>query len=314
MQRVLSTTALLGLLIATAAAFAITEHLKLVKSPVYGTIVTKTISPSCGCTHAKATVSVRLRKGDAVTLTIRDRSGNVVDTLADGVYVPRGRHTWVWNGKNRFGERVPDGIYKPEIHLAYEHRTILLPNPISLDTRPPRVVGVKVSRAFLSPDGDKRGDVVVIHYAFDSPAHAEVYLGSDRVLYSRSHKAKGSVVFRGRDASGAPLPAGTYVLWVGGVDVAGNATPAFDRQPVILQVRYIQLPAGPIVVHKASSLFTVTVGTDAKQYWWKLGARHGVASGPVLKLRAPKRPGTYRLAVGERSYTARVQVVVGAAK
>ena len=314
MQRVLSTTALLGLLIATAAAFAITEHLKLVKSPVYGTIVSKTISPTCGCARVRATISVRLRKGDDVTLTIRDRSGQVVDTLANSEYVPRGRHTWVWNGKNKFGELPPDGIYKPEIHLAAEHRTILLPNPISLDTKPPRVVGIKVSRAFLSPDGDKRGDVVVIHYTFDSPAHAVVYLGSDRVLYSRSHKPQGNVVWRGRDAAGAPLPAGTYVLWVGGVDVAGNVTPALDRQPVILQVRYIQLPAGPIVVHKAGSLFTVAVGTDAKRYWWKLGARHGVASVPVLKLRAPKRPGTYRLAVGERTYTARAQVVVGTAK
>jgi len=41
LQRVLTTVTLLGLLVATAAAFAITEHLKLIKSPVYGTLVSK---------------------------------------------------------------------------------------------------------------------------------------------------------------------------------------------------------------------------------------------------------------------------------
>lgn len=313
MQRVLSTTALLGLLIATAAAFAITERLKLVKSPVYGTIVTKTISPSCACEHAKATVSVRLRKGDVVTLTIRDRSGNVVDTLADGVYVPRGRHTWEWNGDNRFGERAPDGVYKPEIHLARERRTILLPNPIALDTRPPRVKGVSVSRAVFSPDGDHSGDVVVLHYTFDSPAHVLVYLGSERVLRGRSHRPSGHVVL-GAAALGGSLPAGIYLLWVGGEDAAGNVTPPAKRHPLILQVRYIELPASPIAVHKAGSRFQVTVGTDAKRYWWKFAGKHGVASGPVLKLVAPKHAGVYRLSAGERAYTAHANVVVGRAK
>ena len=40
MQRVLSTIVLLGLLVASAAAFAITEHLKLIKSPLYDPQVT----------------------------------------------------------------------------------------------------------------------------------------------------------------------------------------------------------------------------------------------------------------------------------
>ena len=39
MQRLLTTVTLVGLLVATAAAFAITERLKLTKSAVYGTII-----------------------------------------------------------------------------------------------------------------------------------------------------------------------------------------------------------------------------------------------------------------------------------
>ena len=313
MQRVLSTTALLGLLIATAAAFAITERLKLVKSPVFGTLVSKRLSPTCGCAHDKATISFRLRHSDKLTLTIRDRSGRSVDTLVAGTYVRHGRLTYVWDGKDDFGVRAPDGIYKPEVHLSRDHRTILLPNPIALDTKPPVVKDVKVSRAVFSPDGDKRGDVVVLHYRFDSPARVLVYLGSERILFGRSHQESGHVVL-GAAALGGALPAGTYLLWVGGQDLAGNVTPPAKRQPVILQVRYISLPASPVVVHKGGSLFTVPVDTDAKRYWWKLAGKHGVASGPVLKLTAPKAPGTYRLSVGERTYTAHVQVAVGRAK
>ena len=304
---------LIGLLIATAAAFAITERLKLVKSPVYGTLVSKRLSPTCGCARATATISFKLRHNDNLTLTIRDRSGRAVDTLLAGDYVKRGRLTYTWDGKTEYGVRAPDGIYKPEVHLSREHRTILLPNPIALDTKPPHVKGVTVSRAVFSPDGDKSGDVVVLHYRFDSQAHPLVYLGDQRILYGRSHQASGHVVI-GAAALGGALPAGTYLLWVGGRDLAGNVTPPSKRWPVILQVRYIDLPPSPIRVHKGGSEFSVVVSTDAKRYWWKFAGKNGVNTGPVLKLHAPKRSGTYRLAVGERTYTAHARVVVGSAK
>ena len=41
LQRLLTTATLVGLLVATAAAFAITERLKLTKSPIYGTRVSR---------------------------------------------------------------------------------------------------------------------------------------------------------------------------------------------------------------------------------------------------------------------------------
>jgi hypothetical protein len=37
LQRLLTTATLVGLLVATAAAFAVTERLKLTKSPIFGT-------------------------------------------------------------------------------------------------------------------------------------------------------------------------------------------------------------------------------------------------------------------------------------
>ena len=74
MQRALSTIVLLGLLLASAAAFAITEHLKLIKSPIYGPLVTvggkpaKVFSPVCNCATGTAKISFKLRHRDSVTV------------------------------------------------------------------------------------------------------------------------------------------------------------------------------------------------------------------------------------------------------
>jgi FlgD Ig-like domain len=313
LQRVLSTVTLLGLLVATAAAFAITERLKLVKSPVFGTVVSKRLSPVCHCSHAKATISVKLRRGDHVTVTILDRHRDLVRTLVGGVFVPRGGATFTWNGSNDLGTRLPDGVYQPEIHLAQQHRTILLPNQIALDTHPAGVAEATVSRDTISPDGDHSGDSVAIHYKLDSPAHALVYLGSKLLIRSRKHTLAGAVHWYGT-VDGVPLKPGTYTLSIGAVDLAGNVTPVGKRRNVPIRVRYIDLARDRIVLKRAGVRFGVGVDTDARKYWWKLGAEHGVASGSLLLLHAPKRRGTYTLAVGEGKYTAHAVVVVGSGR
>lgn len=298
------------MLIATAAAFAITERLKLVKSPVFGTIVSKRLSPTCGCARGKARIRVRLRHGDDVTLTILDGARHAVRTLAAGEYVPRGRASWTWDGSTDGGTRAPDGVYRPEIHLARQHRTILLPNPISLDTHAPEVVAATLSRPTISPDGDHVGDSIKIRYRLDSPAHVLVYLDSRRIVRSLGHQPRGSVEWLGR-VEGMPLPPGNYALYLGGSDLAGNVTPAGSRYEVFVRVRYIRLARDEIRVRKPGVRFGVGVDTDARRYWWKLDGQHGVSKGPVLRLHAPTRPGRYRLTVGERRWTSRGILIVG---
>ena len=71
MARLLSTLLVLGLLGGTAAAFAVTEHLKLVRSPILSTQVdNKVFSPVCRCSTEKARIHFRLRQADRVTLSI----------------------------------------------------------------------------------------------------------------------------------------------------------------------------------------------------------------------------------------------------
>jgi FlgD Ig-like domain len=313
LQRLLSTTALLGLLIATAAAFAITERLKLVKSPIYGTAVSKVLSPVCSCARSKANISVKLRRADFVTLTILGPGRRSVRTVVGGDYVPRGRMVFHWDGNTDAGTRAPDGVYQAQIHLADQHRTILLPNRIQLDTRPPRIISVRPNRKTFSPDGDKHADSVRLRYRFDTPAHVRVYLGSQLIIRGRSKKPQGGVTWLGKQ-DGKPLPAGLYTLSVGGSDPAGNVTPQKRRLQVVVRIRYIRLAHDRIVVQKPGVRFGIGVDTDAPAYWWKLGARHGVAREPLLLLRAPAKPGRYTLTVGERTHRYRAVVVVHARK
>src|SRR5205085_2961412 len=82
-------------------------------------------------------IRFRLRKADNLTLVIVDGSGGVVRTLIDGRRFNRGRRSFTWNGRDDAGQVVPDGAYRPRVHLSKEHRTIVLPNPIAVDTKPP---------------------------------------------------------------------------------------------------------------------------------------------------------------------------------
>ena len=301
---------LLGLLIATAAAFAVTERLKLVKSPITGPHISKVFSPTCGCARRKANISLRLRHSDRVTLTVLDGRRGVVSTLAAGLHVPRGRSVFHWDGMTDAGTRAPDGTYRVQIHLEGQHRTILLPNGIELDTVPPEVDDATPNRLQFSPDGDHLADSVSIRYALSKPAHAVVYLGGQRIIRSRSHAPRGAVVWSGM-LEGSVLPPGHVMLTVGAVDLAGNVTPEAARARLEVEIRYIELANHRLTGVSRGSRFDIGVSTDAARYSWRLGARKGTASGPVLRLRAPKKRGRYTLTVAERGHVDRAVVVVG---
>lgn len=298
----------LGLLIATAAAFAITERLKLTKSPVYGTTISHVLSPGCDCRFRKASIAFKLRHSDTVTIQVVDRARRQVALLVAGERAARGLNAYSWNGVRDDGRPATDGVYKVQLHLDAAHRTFLLPNPIALDTKPP-TAKVTANRAAFSPDGDGQADYVRLHYTLSEPGRALVYLDGKRIIGpTHSAKATGDVRWFGT-ADGATLPPGSYVLYVGARDAAGNVTPALERDFVVVTLRYIALPQRHLRA-VARGFFTVDVDTDARAFWWKLGARSGVSHVHELKLRAPATPGRYRLAVGEQGHVARAQVIV----
>jgi hypothetical protein len=296
LQRVLTTVTLLGLLVATSAAFAITEHLKLIKSPLFGPKVSKVLSPVCDCAEKTATIAIELRHADRVTVTIVDSAGNKVDTIASGVRLPAHRsYPFVWDGLTQDGTEAPDGVYRPEIHLAEARRTFLLTaNRIVLDTTAPRVLAASGAKAVLLVGP---GRSVAIRYIFSEQAHAVVYLDGRRIILGRRTRTHSKVKWAGT-LRGRPLRAGTYVLSVGARDVAGNETPAAERKQVAVAVRYVVLTPARLTV-RSGARFTVHVQTVARRYTWHLGHRHGSHRGKRLRLRAPTTPTKYRLVVSE---------------
>jgi hypothetical protein len=296
--------------VATAAAFAITERLKLVKSPITGTHISKVFSPTCGCARGKANISVKFRRRDVVTVSVLDAELRPLRTLVVGESVPRGRSVFRWEGLTDFGDRAPEGTYRVQIHLEGQHRTILLPNPIRLDTTPPEVPDATPNRVQFSPDGDSRADSVSIRYVLSEAAHVAVYVDGRRVIRSKSRLAKGAVLWTGR-VGGELLPPGPVTLTVGAVDLAGNVTPADRRTRVRVEIRYIALANHRITDVRADAPFEIGVSTDADSYTWQLGARQGVAAGPLLRLQAPQQRGRYTLTVRENGHVDRAAVLVG---
>jgi hypothetical protein len=309
-QRLLSTAILVGLLVATAGAFAITERLKLTKSPIYATLVYPKpgFSPTCGCARGRVSVSIKLRRADTVTVRMFDSRKRPVRTLVEGVEARRGPNRFRWDGRTDGNVLAPDGIYQAEIHLARQHQTILLPNKIQLDTKPPEIRNASPNREAFSPDADKQADFVRITYELSKPAHVQLYIDGTRVLNTYRHPAHGSVSWNGQ-AHGVTLPPGAYELELGARDLAGNSTPVGSRWRFRVEIRYIKLAARRIVV-PAGGTFEIGVATDAKRYAWKLGGRKGFGTSPVLRLRASQRAGRYTLTVSELGHVSRAAVIV----
>ncbi|HZO48557.1 MAG TPA: FlgD immunoglobulin-like domain containing protein [Gaiellaceae bacterium] len=298
------------LLVATAAAFAYTERLKLTPSPILGTRVLqgKVFSPTCECTTDAARFTFRLRRRDRVTVTIVDGGGDVVRTLVTDQPRPRGGVRIVWDGYDDLGRVVPDGSYRPRVKLALNRRTIVLPNPLRVDTTPPRVELRGVRPRVFSPDGDNRADRVVVGYRVDERARVALYVDGRRAVRKKGTKTEGTIDWFGR-VQGRRVDRGAHALSLVARDVAGNLGEATPAAQVVL--RYIALGRERIVTAPGRR-FALLVSADAARVQWRLAGRTGSVRPGTVRLRAPKRPGRYTLTLREHGHAVRAAVIVRA--
>ena len=303
MGRILPTVVVLALLGCTAAAFAVTESLKLERSPISGTQVSKTVAPD-SLSNRTAAIGFLLRKPDRLTVEIVNGSGEVVRTVARNHAAGRGAQQFTWDGRDNANEVVPDGTYRPRVHLAREHRTILLPNPIRMDATPPLIQLISVKPRVFSPDGDFRRELVRIRYATNEKARAFLYVDGDSKTRVKFYIRKGKFDWGGKSAR--YLKPGPHRIRLRAFDLATNLGPPSRALTVV--VLYIELRPHTVRV-TTGRRFGFRVLTQAKSYSVHLGSLHTRRSGPLLILRAPK-PGRYVLRVAANGHTARALVVV----
>jgi FlgD Ig-like domain len=149
------------LVVATVAAFFITQHLKVATpllagfprpvpagiNPVSGT---ECYDPAVGKTvdYRQMTISFYLlNQSDNIDVSVVNEHGRVVATLARGTYMPGGSHPvrklFRWNGFESDGALAPDGVYYVRVHLIHQDRTVKIsdssgPIPFRVITTPPK--------------------------------------------------------------------------------------------------------------------------------------------------------------------------------
>ena len=306
MRRLPQTLIVLALLGATAAAFAVTERLKLEKSPITGTRVDKVFSPVCECARDIAEISFRLRASQVVTVDLLDSERRSVRTLVRNRREQAGRVTYVWDGRNDAGRVVEEGIYRPRVRLRRHGRTIVLPNPIRVDTTAPTIRLLRVFPRVFSPDGDGNADRVTAEYEIDEPARAMMLVDGRRRVLSKFRETEGRLVWFGR-IGGKPVRPGEYEIRLRAFDLAGNRSAR--SRAVAVRVRYVEFVRDRVEA-VAGRRFGIGVSTDADVYRWLFDGRRGKFRQRVLVLRAPDEPGTYVLYVSVGRFADRAEVVV----
>ena len=299
-----------ALLAATALAFVYTESLKLTPSPILGTnVLPKVISPVCDCETDSVVIAFRLRQGDVLGVEMIDKGGKVVRHLVRREKHLRGPVSFVWNGRNDARAVVSEGSYRPRVELRRQHRTIVLPNPVRVDTTPPKLALTRLTPRVFSPDGDSRSDRVVAGYRVDEPAQVALYVDGDRAVLKKGRKTQGTIDWLGLEA-GKPLPRGLYGVRLGAVDIAGNE--GLQTRSKVVVIRYVALGRKTIETVPGSR-FAVLVLSDAARVRWTLGARTGVVRPGTLSLRSPLQPGRFTLTVTANGNSARAAVFVRSA-
>jgi hypothetical protein len=305
-RRLPQTLIVLALLGATAAAFAVTERLKLEKSPITGTRVDKVFSPVCECARDIAEISFRLRGGQVVTVDMLNSKRRPIRTLVRNRRERAGRVTYIWDGRDDAGRVVPEGIYRPRVRLRRHGRTIVLPNPIRVDTTAPKITLTRVFPRVFSPDGDGNADRVTAEYGIDEPARAMMLVNGRRRVLSKFRETEGRLVWFGR-IGGVPVRPGDYEIRLRAFDRAGNRSAR--TRAVSVRVRYVELVPDRVEA-VAGRRFDIGVATDADVYRWLFNGRKGKFRKPVLVLRAPDEPGTYVLYVIVGRWADRAEIVV----
>lgn len=334
-----------ALVLATLAAFVVTQKLKSAPPLVVRPQVYAVFSPAPHARVHRALISFWIVHGDDVSVSIVDGDGQIVRRLVDGRHLPAHQRLALWwDGRLDGGAVARDGLYRVRVALLGQGRTIDLAEAIRVDTRPPRPLVTVTPHApggpaFLPEHGvraltvtvagtEGRGARVPIWRTDVSPPRQ---VGELRVAFgARTTTWDGTL-------GGAPAPPGTYLLGAVVADRSGNVGAFPARLPTAgdaagggplpghagVTIRRLAA-APPLVPVDAGQVAVVYVDARGRPYAWALRRygdakvlAHGSGRGARLRVRAPRgQSGLYELTLASAggAYRTTVPLVVRAGR
>jgi hypothetical protein len=312
---VLVVAIVLFLIAGSAAAFALAERLKLERSPVANPRIQRIVGPTCECPKDTARLRFTLRHADRVTASILDLNGRRIRIVVADERHKAGPIVLVWDGRTDDGNVAHDGRYRWRVAFGDAHRTITIPTPVRVDTRPPRVRLLSATPRVFSPDGDGQADRVLYRYRSSEPGRAQVFVDDTLAVRARRPAGEAQVRWRGH-LDGEIAAPGAYSTWLTIVDAAGNESR--PTRTVAVRVRYVALARVPSSVRR-HGLLTFRIDADAKRVAWSFRTTapggaviHGTAAPGLVRVRLPNRltRGVYVLEASVPAGTARATLRV----
>ena len=304
MRRVAVTVLVLVLLGGTAAAFTVTEALKLERPPLRAAKIEQIFSPTCGCSTRSAKLLFQLRHADRLDLVITS-DGEPVRTLLRDLDTPAGRVRVRWDGRDDADAIVPDGAYHLRVHLQEADRTIVIPNEIRVDTEAPSLTDVSgVTPDVFSPDGDGRRDSITVSYRTNETGQALVFVEGRLAVETRLRRRGEHTVVWDGSVDGRSLREGIYAPFVRVRDRAGNMSTAAKLS---VEIRYLDV-FPRIVVAARGTRMRFRVLTDASSVSWALRN----PAGRVVLADARTKPGSVTARLPDRIHAGRYVLQVSA--
>ncbi|MEA2442628.1 MAG: hypothetical protein QOH76_4052 [Thermoleophilaceae bacterium] len=323
-------TVVFGLLVvSTVGAFFVTQRLKRAAPVIRHIKLPRYVSPNGDGRIDRAVIKFELPKSDdRVTVSITDANGDEVRRLATRP-LKRGRHRFVWNGRNGAGQVVPDGFYYLRVVVAGEGRGTISRRGMQIETSRPIPKLVSAAPARIRPGGR---EAVTLH--FTGPADPRPVFSVYRTDSGRARLVTGftgapgahEAIWDGR-VRGRPASPGTYSFAVtvqNKAQVAGSSPPrlpptARGAQPHT-GVTIAGLAAAPPLepVSAGVPARVVVTGAVGRVRWslFALGSRRALRRGsgqaPGVTVGVPRntRTGVYVVRLSSRVGRAQVPLAV----
>ena len=299
----------LVLLGGTAVAFGVIEGFKLERSPITAPKIDHTFSPVCHCPSRRRSDRLQAAEAENADGRLISDGNRLVKTLVRGKRFrgsTKNRLKFHWDGRGTTGARVPDGNYKVRISVSGQHRAIVLPKEIVVDTKPPRIHLVAAKPRVISPNGDHRHDKLALDYRVSEPATVRVLVNGNIRVRGAHTRLRGTLYWPGT-VDGEPLPGRRLPRPTRGA--GPGRKPLGADAPVLVRIRYVTVSPTTLLHVRVGSRVTVRVETDARSVRWTFQGRSGTARPGVLSLLALRR-GRSTLVVEARGHRTRATVVV----